>query len=99
MSDGFIARQDDGTIKILGTDHGCKGIVLSENDDFIAIKWPGHSSYRGTLLGPEYIPPKICVYAKEKSEWSMIIDDGRDRSKAENVRCVIEWDAGRKKKP
>jgi len=94
--DGFLRREPDGKITMIDTDYGGRATVLAECDTFIVIKWPGHSAYRGVLLGPEWISPKVCVCAKEMRPEKGL--NGEEIPPKEYLRVVIEWDAGRMKK-
>jgi len=77
----------DGKARMPGIDHGGLGTVLAQNDDVVAVKWPGHY-YWGDQLNPrKWASPVVVVYR---------IVDLYLNSGDLKVDGLIEWKVGRK---
>lgn len=79
---GFRKNVSDGLV-ISGIDHGGVGKILSENNEYVAVKWPAHTYWSGIGVPRSYALPEVEIFLKSKM------------NDEEYLTSVLSWSTGR----
>jgi len=90
----------DGKYVYNGINMGGKATLVSEADNILVIKWPGHTYYSNVLEPKVYYSPKIQVLQLE-SKWKKVGEESVQHlfgsKKSVLAKLLIEWEVTRKK--